>query len=157
KPDNGDAADKKSPGDKTPPPDAAKKEEPKKEEKKKGKPEKVRDTRKASKFFQHAQAMADARNYEYAIECYVNGLKHDPDNLPKHEPPRDVPLRRKVPGGRPASFLESLKPATGDPVDKLLHVETLWSKDPLNLSRMLTVMEKAADANDTEHEYNIGE
>ena len=57
-----------------------------------------RDQRKASRFFEHASATADSRNYDYAIELYVSGLKFDPDNLDKHEALYEVAKRRKVGG-----------------------------------------------------------
>lgn len=114
------------------------------------------DPRKARRFFEHAETVADARNYDYAIECYVNGLKHDPDNLPKHEALRDVALRRKVAGGKPAPLTERLKPGGSTPLERMLHAEMLWAKDPLNLKLMLTAMQRAAEANEVE-EANIGE
>ena len=114
------------------------------------------DPRKARRFFEHAETVADARNYDYAIECYVNGLKHDPDNLPKHEALREVALRRKVAGGKPASLTDRLKPGGATALERMLHAEMLWAKDPLNLKLMLAAMQRAAEANDVE-EANIGE
>ncbi|MFA9480230.1 tetratricopeptide repeat protein [Phycisphaerales bacterium AB-hyl4] len=116
-----------------------------------------RDERKARRFFEHAQTVADARNYDYAIECYVNGLKHDPDNMSKHEALRDVSLRRKVSGGKPAGFTEKFKSGGPSPLDKMLHNEMLWAKDPLNVSLMQEVMKWAVEADEAEPDLHLAE
>ena len=116
-----------------------------------------RDPRKARRFFEHAQAVADASNHDYAIECYVNGLRHDPDNMAKHEALRDVSLRRKVAGGKPAGFAEKLKSGGSDPIDKMLHAEKLWAMDPLNIKHMRDVMRHAVEADEQEHDLHMGE
>jgi len=105
-----------------------------------------RDQRKANRFFEHAAAVAQSRNHEYAIECYINGLKHEPDKLAAHQALREVALQRKVAGGKPAGLTEKFKKGGKDPIDKLLHVEALWAKDPLNVSHMVDVMTRAGEA-----------
>ncbi|MEX0654239.1 MAG: hypothetical protein WD534_13475 [Phycisphaeraceae bacterium] len=116
-----------------------------------------RDERKARRFFEHAQTVADARNYDYAIDCYINGLKHDPDNMTKHEALRDVSLRRKVSGGKPAGFTEKLKGGGATAVDKMLHAELLWAKDPLNVKLMRDVMKWAVEADEEEKDLHLAE
>lgn len=116
-----------------------------------------RDPRKAQKFLEHAEAVADARNYDYAIECYVNGLKHDPENLAAHQALRDVALRRKVGGGKPAGMGEKLKSGGSSPIDKMLHAEMLWSKDPLNARQMRDVMKWAVESDQADETLNLGE
>ena len=116
-----------------------------------------RDPRKARSFFRHAETVAETRNYNYAIDCYINGLRHDPDNMIKHEALREIALRRKVSGDSPAKFKERMQRGAKDKVDKMLHAEMLWSKDPLNLGRMIDLMEKAAEADEAEPDLNIGE
>jgi len=129
-----------------------------KAKKKKGPPEVVRDSRKAKRFFEHAQARADGRNYDYAIELYINGLRHDPDNMRMHETLREVSLKRKVGGGKPEGLFGGGKVGTGkDPIDKFLAVERKLAKDPLNLSLMLELMKKVNDADAQTEEYNLGE
>lgn len=116
-----------------------------------------RDPRKARRFFEHAQAVADASNHDYAIECYINGLRHDPDNMAKHESLRDVSLRRKVSGGKPAGLGEKLKSGGNTPVDKMLHAEKLWAMDPLNIKHMRDVMRYAVEADEQEPDLHMGE
>jgi len=115
-----------------------------------------RDPRKARRFFEHAEAVADARNYDYAIQCYIDGLRHEPDNLAKHEALRDVALRRKVSGGKPAGLKEKLTGGGSGPIDKMLHAERLWSMDPLNAKHARDMMKHAVDA-DADENLNMAE
>ena len=115
------------------------------------------DPRKANKFFEHAETVADARNYDYAVDCYVNGLKHDPDNLTKHEALREVAMRRKVAGGKPPSLKEKLISGGKTPIEKMLHAERLMAMEPLNLKHMLAAMKHAADAHETYDNLSMGE
>lgn len=117
----------------------------------------VRDDRKARRFFEHAQAMAETRNYDYAIELYTRGLAHAPDAIEKHHALHDVALKRKISGGKPAGFKEKMAFGIKDPVEKMLHAEMLWAKEPLNLQRMLAVMEKAVEADSASVEFNLAE
>ncbi len=121
------------------------------------KPAVKRDDRKATPWFERARAVADARNYDYAIECYLTGLAFDPGNRPIHEDLREVALKRKVGGGKPAGIKERLTSSGGDAIDKFLQSEKLWSKDPLNLSLMLQTMKLAVEADRTEPDYAINE
>lgn len=91
-----------------------------------------RDPAKAKKFFDHARTVADSRNYDYAIECYIDGLRFEPDNLAAHTELREVALKRKATGGKPPGLTEKFKSPGKDPLDRLLHAESLWAKDPLN-------------------------
>jgi tetratricopeptide (TPR) repeat protein len=125
-------------------------------EKPKAKPK--RDLHKAKRFFEHGQTTSDARNYDYAIELYINGLRHEPDSMTAHEALRDVALRRKVNGGRPAGFREkNLSFGRKDPIEKFLHAEMLWSKDPLSLQVMMDVMARAVEVHESEPELAMGE
>ncbi len=116
-----------------------------------------RDPRKANAFFKHAQATADSRQYDYSITCYVNGLRHDPDNMARHEALREVAMRRKVSGLKPAGLLEGLKSGGKTPLDKMLHAEQLWAKDPLNAGLAMSVMENAVDAHKAETDLDLTE
>jgi len=68
-----------------------------------------RDPRKARRFFEHGETTANARNYDYSINMYISGLRHDPDNMTQHEALYDVAKRRKVGGGKPAGMGEKFK------------------------------------------------
>lgn len=116
-----------------------------------------RDPRKARAWFDRGAAVADTRQYDYAIECYFNGLKHDPGNCEMHEALREIALKRKVGGGKPAGLTERLKSAGNDPLGKLLHSEKLWAKDPLNLAFMLQTMKLAVAADKSMPDESLGE
>lgn len=116
-----------------------------------------RDPRKAQRFFEHAQTVADAHNYDYAIELYISGLRHDPDNMRHHEALREVALRRKVGGGKPAGFTARLRSRGATPVDRMLQIESVWAKDPLNTKLMREFMEAAIEASEAEPDLNLSE
>ena len=116
-----------------------------------------RDPNKARRFFEHAEVVADARNYDYAIECYINGLRHDPDNMARHDALYEVAKRRKVAGGHPPGWRERFPATSRDPVERMLHAELLWAKDPLNIRRMINVMSRAVAADHGQDELNLAE
>jgi hypothetical protein len=110
-----------------------------------------RDERKAQKFFAHAKTLAETANYDYAIECFVNGLRHDPTNIFQHEALREVAKKRRVAGGKPAGALERMKFTGKDPVEKMtLVAERLWSMKPLDADLLVEFMTKVAAAHQPE-------
>ena len=115
------------------------------------------DPRKAAKFFKHAAATADSRQYDYAIDCYINGLRFEPDNLARHEELREVAKRRKVNGGKSATLKEKLKKPGRNLMEKMLHSEMIWSKDPLNLATTLRLLEFAVETNQKYPEISLEE
>lgn len=135
-------------------------DEPKGNGKSNGGPKVVRNPDKAAKFFEHARTVADSRQFDYAIELYMRGLKLDPDNLRVHEDLLEVAKRRKVDGGKPAGLKEKLFGGGGDEVDRMLHAEVLWAKDPLNVKMMVAMMERACEAAKSDHDlrtlYEVG-
>ncbi len=116
-----------------------------------------RDPRKAKRFFEHAETVADAKNYDYAIELLINGLKHEPGNMTKHEALLDVAKRRKVSGGKPAGLRDKLKSSGSDPVSKMLDAEKIWAMNFTDDSLMTEVMKKAVEADQAEPELGLGE
>jgi hypothetical protein len=116
-----------------------------------------RDERKARAWFKQAASVADTRSWDYAIECYLSGLKHDPDNMVQHEALYEVAKRRKVAKGKPASLTERFKSSGRDPLSKFMDAEKLWAKDPLNPSAMLAVMKRAVDVHRAIDELDMAE
>ena len=57
------------------------------------------DPRKARSWFERAKAVSDSGQYDYAIQCYLFGLRFEPDALDHHEALLEVALKRKVGGG----------------------------------------------------------
>lgn len=122
-----------------------------------GKPFKA-DPAKAEKFFNHARTSADSRQYDYAIECYISGLRFDPDNFKGYLELYEVAKRRKVNGGKPVSRSKK-KPKAGEknPIDLMLHEAMCWAKDPLNYVHALKVMEQAVAIDEKYEPLNLAE
>ena len=113
-----------------------------------------RDSRKAAKWFAHAQTVAD---HDYAIECFISGFRFDPDNMAMYEALREVAFKRNLAGGKPAGLGERMKGGGKTPIDKLLHAVAIWAKDPRNPDLMLSVMEQAGAANEAESDINLAD
>lgn len=92
---------------------------------------------KAAKWFEHGKAVADKHNYDYAIECYINGLAVWPDALDEgHKPLWAVAFARLGAGGKKPGMFAKMKFSSGvarDPVQGMLNAEKLLARDPRNL------------------------
>ncbi|MBL4700811.1 MAG: hypothetical protein JKX85_06090 [Phycisphaeraceae bacterium] len=117
----------------------------------------LRERSKAITFFRHASTVSEARNYDYSIQLFLDGLSHDPENMNKHEALREVALRRKVSGGKPAKFMDRWKGRGKSKIEKSLQAEYLWSKNPLKFEVAVTFMERCVEAHEDQDEYNMGE
>ena len=113
-----------------------------------------RSLRKANTFFDYGDTAADTKNFDYAIECYIGGLRHNPDSLDRHEKLHEIAKRRNVNGGKPAKA----KPIGPSTVDKMLRAEKNWACDWNNVSHMADVIEAAVEADQREgEEANIAD
>ena len=101
---------------------------------------------KGKAFFDRAKTVADTGNYDYAIDMYIQGILREPDNLDEHKALREVSLRRKVSGGKPAGGFLGTKPyfSGKSPKEQMLNAEYLLAKDPGNITHMLNMMKHAA-------------
>ncbi len=107
------------------------------------------DKAKAVKLFEHARKVAETRNYDYAIECYLNGLKRWPDAVEEgHQPLRGSAVARRHMGGKKPGFADGLKYSIGgkDALKAMLNAEWLFSRDPANLGYMEGVLKNANKA-----------
>jgi tetratricopeptide (TPR) repeat protein len=104
---------------------------------------------KGKSFFDRAKTVADTGNYDYAVDMYIQGLLREPGNLDEHKALREVSLRRKVSGGKPAGGFLGAKPyfSGKSPKEQMLNAEYLLAKDPGNISHMLNMMKSAALGN----------
>lgn len=112
------------------------------------------EPKKAQPWLERAHSVADTQNYDYAIDCFLNGLKHDLDNMAEHEALMEIAQKRLVSNGKPHKGWGGGGKTT---VDKLMHAEMLWAKDPHNVKHALTVMEKAAEINRAEEHFDLNE
>lgn len=107
------------------------------------------DKAKARKWFKHAETVAATKNYDYAVELYVNGLAIWPDAVEEGlRKLRVVATARKLAGGKPAGFLEASKKSTGgkDYLKSLANALFLFGKDPSNSGHMESILHCAAKA-----------
>ncbi|MEM8738736.1 MAG: hypothetical protein AAGG38_09715 [Planctomycetota bacterium] len=115
------------------------------------------DPRKARRFFEHAETVSEAKNYDYAVEMYINGLAHDPDNMGRHEELLEVAKRRKVSGGKKAGLKDKLKSSGSDAVSKMLDAERVWAMDFGDPALMREFMKRAVEADEAEPGLSLGE
>ncbi len=90
---------------------------------------------KAEVFFQRARKVADTRNYDYAIDMYLEGLHCAPDAVEKgHLPLHELAFARQANGGKKTSVVEKVKKHGGKtPLQQMLNAEYLFAKDPDHL------------------------
>ncbi|MAE61362.1 MAG: hypothetical protein CMJ49_08415 [Planctomycetaceae bacterium] len=114
------------------------------------------DPAKARKWFDHA-ASVEVSNHDFAIECYISGLRFAPDSMEHHEKLHEVAIKRKVAGGKPAGIIDAMKRSKGkDPLEKMLNAEYLWAKNPIDPGLAMNVMVAAVAAEHHEVAYWIG-
>jgi tetratricopeptide (TPR) repeat protein len=104
------------------------------------------DIAKAKESFQKAQDLANRKNYDYAIEMYINGLAYWPEAVEEgHNPCRAAALFR---GSKKISFVDQMKYKTGGKDFKaaMLNAERLLAMDPRNVGYMEAVFKNAAKA-----------
>ncbi len=104
---------------------------------------------RARKLFDHALKAEESRNYDYALELYVNGLATWPDAIDEGlKKLRVVATARKLNGGKPAGFLVKRKyPTHGkDAATNLNNALHLFGFNPSDLGCMETILQLAAKA-----------
>lgn len=113
-----------------------------------------RSLRNANKFFDYGDTAADSKNYDYAVECYVGGLRHNPDNMERYEQLHDIAKRRSVNGGKPMKA----KPVGPSLADKMLRAVKAWACDWNNVDHMVDAVDAAVQAELREgEEANLAE
>ena len=105
------------------------------------------DRKKADRFFDVGRSKAQALQYEYAIDMYLQGLALDPEAIEAHKELRQISLERKARGGKDMGMFEKMKLRYGkDDVTNLVLAERFLAFDPGNLSRMLELLKYATDS-----------
>lgn len=104
------------------------------------------ERKKAQRFFNHGRSAAATGNYDYAIEMFLTGLSHDPDDVAAHKELRDFSMRRKASGGKGLGMMDAMKLKKGSKDEKinLLNAEKLLAYDPGNSDHMLAMAQAAA-------------
>lgn len=121
--------------------------------------EQARKTRKAKVFFDRADEVAATGNWDFAIELYCEGLRLNPVEMDRgHVKLRDVSLKRKMQGGKPAGMGERRKHKAGkDPEGNLANAAYLLAKDPGSETLMEMFLQAAMEVGDSAVIRWIGE
>lgn len=87
---------------------------------------------KAKAFFEKAGKVAETKNFDYAIDMYLQGLRYSPDALVEgHLPLAELALHRQGPDNKKPSMMERVKRMRGKtPLEQMLNAEYLFTKDP---------------------------
>jgi tetratricopeptide (TPR) repeat protein len=103
------------------------------------------DRKKAQRFFSHARSLAAAGNFDYAIDMFLTGLGHDPDDVVVHKELREISLKRKASGGKGLKMWDAmaLKKRSKDEKVNMLNAEKLLVFDPGNSDLMLAIAQAA--------------
>jgi tetratricopeptide (TPR) repeat protein len=90
---------------------------------------------KARVFFEKARKAAETKNYDYAVDMYLEGLRFAPDALREgHLPLGELALQRRSKGGKKPTMVEKVKRLRGKtPLEQMLNAEYLYVKDPGHL------------------------
>jgi len=101
---------------------------------------------KARKWFDRAKQLADTRNYDYAIKCFVDGLALWPEAVEEaHVPLRGTATARAHGGGKKPGMMDGVKYSMThkDPLKAMLNAEWLLSHDPTSVNYMEGVFKNA--------------
>ena len=104
------------------------------------------DKTKAGKWFDRARELGDKRQFDYAIEYYVNGLEFWPDAVDEAcKALHGCAVARKQLGGKKPGLKDSMTRSTSDKDAKKAYVNALWlfGHEPDNLSYMEAVVRNA--------------
>jgi tetratricopeptide (TPR) repeat protein len=98
-------------------------------------------------FFAKARTAAEQKQYDFAIDMYLDGLIRAPDALEEgHLPLCELGLQRRGKGGKRPSMMDRVKRMRGrTPLEQMLNAEYLFVKDPDNLSYAEAMLKAAVD------------
>ncbi len=115
------------------------------------------DPIKARKFFEHARAMHDTANYEYAVILWLKGMRLDPADMNAFEAVFDSSGSFMASGKHKGPSKTQNKEFGGRaPIEKYLSALLQWSMDVVDWQRGLKTMEAAAKLELAEQTHWIG-
>jgi len=104
------------------------------------------DKAKARRWFDRGAELANAKNWDFAIKCYIDGLQFWPEAVEEgHQPLRAAAAARHLSGGKKPGFSDTMKYSMSgkDAKKAMLNAEWLLSHDPFNISYMEGVLKNA--------------
>ena len=85
------------------------------------------DQSKAKKWFARARELGDKRQFDYAIEYYVNGLEFWPDAVEEAcKPLHGCAVARKQTGGKKPGLKDTMRRSQSDKDAKKAFLNTAW-------------------------------
>ena len=84
--------------------------------------------------------MANLHSFGERIELLLDELAKTPTDLTLHQQLRDAALRHKAAGGPDLGIFQRLK-RPRDPLQRLIQAQRVWSFDPGNSDRAVTVLQ----------------
>lgn len=105
------------------------------------------DMAKARKWFQRGRELGDKKQFDYAVEYYVNGLEFWPDAVEEAcKPLHGCAVARKQFGGKKPSFKDTMKRSLSDKNPRQAFVNALWyfGHEPDNISYIEGVVRNAS-------------
>ncbi|MBU0719162.1 MAG: tetratricopeptide repeat protein [Planctomycetes bacterium] len=105
------------------------------------------DRAKAHKWFVRARELGDKRQFDYAIEYYVNGLEFWPDAVEEAcKPLHGCAVARHQTGGKKPGFKDSMKRSMNDKDVKRAFLNAAWlfGHDPDNIDYMIGLARNAS-------------
>ena len=105
------------------------------------------DKGKSDKWFRRARELGERRQFDYAIEYYVNGLEFWPDAIEEGcKPLHGCAVARQQTGGKKPGFKDTMKRSLNDKDPKRAYMNALWlfGHDPENFNYIEGVGRNAA-------------
>ncbi len=105
------------------------------------------DKAKAAKWFERARELGEKRQFDYAIEYYVNGLEFWPDAIEDGcKPLHGCAVARHQTGGKKPGFKDTIKRSMNDKDPKRAFMNALWlfGHDPENFNYIEGVCRNAS-------------
>jgi tetratricopeptide (TPR) repeat protein len=101
---------------------------------------------KAKSFFERAEEVATTKNFDYAIEMFISGLRLAPDAVEEgHIPLRKLALLRNARGGKKPSMINKFKRQGKESLEEMLAAEGLLARDPDHLHYAEAMLKAAAE------------
>ncbi|OHB68853.1 MAG: hypothetical protein A2Y77_10780 [Planctomycetes bacterium RBG_13_62_9] len=101
----------------------------------------------ARAFFAKGRTAAERKQYDFAIDMYLDGLIRVPDALEEgHLPLCEIGLQRRGKGGKKPSMMDKVRRMRGKtPLEQMLNAEYLFVKDPDNLAHAEAMLKAAVE------------
>lgn len=104
------------------------------------------DRSKAARWFERARELGDKRQFDYAIEYYVNGLEFWPDAVEEAcKPLHGCGVARKQTGGKKPGLKDTMKRSLNDKDPRKAYLNSLWlfGHDPDNATYLESTVRNA--------------